>query len=295
VFTSIWMDPAFRALPLLAQHLYLFLLSQPDLSFAGVLPLRPQKWVRASSGHTAAKLGASLQVLESAAFVVSDTGTAELLVRSFVRRDAILRQPKLINPLTQALLQVESQRLRDVLSLELERALAEEPVNPRIRDAVAKLAENLKSQVDTLCHRVSDTLPHTLPDTHRSRSRSGVDVVDSGTGRDPVTARRPAQRAAAKGTRIPADFTVTVDMVAWAREHCPHADGRLQTEMFVNYWQAKSGQAATKVDWVATWRNWMLRAEQDAPHANGHRRPEPPVPASYDDRMEVRGGRNEVL
>jgi hypothetical protein len=63
-----------------------------------------------------------------------------------------------------------------------------------------------------------------------------------------------------RGCRIPADFTVTPEMVAWARDRCPQVDGKLETEKFVNHWQGKSGKDATKVDWPATWRNWMLGA-----------------------------------
>jgi hypothetical protein len=29
-------------------------------------------------------------------------------------------------------------------------------------------------------------------------------------------------------------------------------------EKFRNYWHAKSGSGATKLDWAATWRNWIL-------------------------------------
>lgn len=68
-----------------------------------------------------------------------------------------------------------------------------------------------------------------------------------------------------RGTRIPDDFTVTPAMVAWAREHTPHVDGRLETEKFIDYWQAKAGRDATKIDWVKTWRNWMRNAEERAP------------------------------
>ena len=29
----------------------------------------------------------------------------------------------------------------------------------------------------------------------------------------------------------------------------------------MNYWTAKTGSAAVKKDWAATWRNWMLSAQ----------------------------------
>jgi hypothetical protein len=74
----------------------------------------------------------------------------------------------------------------------------------------------------------------------------------------PLASARTA--AAKRGTRIPDDFTVSPEMVAWAVEHCPHVDGRTETQKFINYWTAKTGKDATKLDWPATWRNWMLGA-----------------------------------
>lgn len=80
-----------------------------------------------------------------------------------------------------------------------------------------------------------------------------------------------------RGCRIPDDFAVTPEMVTWAHRHAPHVDGRLQTAKFVDYWQAKAGKDATKLDWVATWRNWMRNAEEQAGryprNGNGHRVP----------------------
>src|SRR5262245_16277836 len=32
----------------------------------------------------------------------------------------------------------------------------------------------------------------------------------------------------------------------------------VESEKFRNYWTAKSGQGATKLDWGATWRNWVI-------------------------------------
>lgn len=83
---------------------------------------------------------------------------------------------------------------------------------------------------------------------------------------NPSTAAQapPKQR---RGTRVPDDFakSLTPGLVAWARRECPHVDGRRETERFMDYWQSKSGQGACKLDWIATWRNWMRTAEDRAP------------------------------
>lgn len=64
-----------------------------------------------------------------------------------------------------------------------------------------------------------------------------------------------------RGTRIQEDFEVTQPMQQWAATKAPGIDLGLETEKFINYWVAKSGRDATKVDWTATWRNWMLNAK----------------------------------
>ena len=68
-----------------------------------------------------------------------------------------------------------------------------------------------------------------------------------------------------RGTRIPDDFAVTPEMVAWARRRCPNVDGRTETEKFVNHWSNKPGRDALKLDWTKAWQNWMLTAEQQTP------------------------------
>lgn len=62
-----------------------------------------------------------------------------------------------------------------------------------------------------------------------------------------------------KGTRVPDPFVVTDEMAAWAEEHCPLVDWGAESQVFLDYWRAKPGAAGVKLDWPATWRNWMRR------------------------------------
>ena len=66
-----------------------------------------------------------------------------------------------------------------------------------------------------------------------------------------------------RGTRIPDDFAVTSEMAAWAAQNVPLVDTASETDRFRDYWAGVSGQRGTKLDWVATWRNWMRRADDD--------------------------------
>lgn len=90
-----------------------------------------------------------------------------------------------------------------------------------------------------------------------------------------------------RGTRIPDPFILTTEMKAWAASEVPGLDLIAHTREFVDYWRAESGAKASKVDWVATWRNWMRKAHRwNAPKTT---RPSP------DDRLRDGIDRGERL
>jgi hypothetical protein len=60
-----------------------------------------------------------------------------------------------------------------------------------------------------------------------------------------------------RGTRIPEPFMVSREMRDWAEERTPGVNVNTSTEKFVNYWRATT-RGATKNDWPATWRNWLI-------------------------------------
>lgn len=95
--------------------------------------------------------------------------------------------------------------------------------------------------------------PEVRPNTNgSSASPSPSPDVPNGT-----SASRPAKR----GSRLPDDFIVTVAMAQWARREAPNIVVTRETERFCDYWR---GCGKTKQDWVATWRNWMRKASDDA-------------------------------
>lgn len=62
-----------------------------------------------------------------------------------------------------------------------------------------------------------------------------------------------------RGTRLPSDWQLPDDWREWARLNFAHAsDAQISTEAdkFRDFWIAKAGAGATKLDWLATWRNW---------------------------------------
>ena len=122
ILTAIWRDEDFRALSIAGQHAYLLLATQPDISAAGVLPLSVKRWSTRAKDSTPEGIVAALKELQEHRFVVFDTVTEELLVRSFVRWDGGATNPKRRPVILRAAADVESPAIRRVLAAEFERA-----------------------------------------------------------------------------------------------------------------------------------------------------------------------------
>ena len=71
-----------------------------------------------------------------------------------------------------------------------------------------------------------------------------------------------SSRARARGTRLASDWLPPEEFVAWALHEQPTwTPQHVQRvgEMFRDYWTSKPGREGLKLDWLATWRNWVRR------------------------------------
>jgi hypothetical protein len=84
-------------------------------------------------------------------------------------------------------------------------------------------------------------------------------VIDISQDKPSVSKRK---QSALRGTRIPDPFLLTSEMRDWANERVPNIDITTETEKFVNYYRGLAGAKATKIDWIATWRHWLLNAKE---------------------------------
>lgn len=102
----------------------------------------------------------------------------------------------------------------------------------------------------------SATVPVGLPKPYRSPTEPlplGREVegeVEQGSGK--------------RATRIPPNFALTPEMLQYAAAKTPDVNVDIATEKFINHWTSASGSNASKRDWVATWRNWMLSDQERA-------------------------------
>lgn len=125
VFTSIWSNPDFTGLTERAQRLYLLILSQPNLSYAGVLPFTLKRWACLAADSTTKALERCLAELLTARFVLYDSTTDELMVRSFLRHDGVLKSPNLCRAMVRDYNAVLSKKIREAIAKEVPRPVPE--------------------------------------------------------------------------------------------------------------------------------------------------------------------------
>ena len=240
VLSSIWEDADFLALTQEQQRLYLFLISQPNLNHAGLLPLTLRRWARKAGGLTAANLDEHLAALASAQFIVLDDDTEELLIRSFVRNDGVWRMPKVMGAMVSGALEISSPTLRGALLAEMDRIpldeLSDEPskttrgTGPSIREQVAEHIEALRKAFQdtprppsgggsgTPSAPPSDTPPEGGP-KGSTRGRAGTHVraapaLSPSPAPTPAPSLSPAAAVAAERSQRERDHRAAAEAIA---------------------------------------------------------------------------------
>lgn len=107
-----------------------------------------------------------------------------------------------------------------------------------------------------------------VPDRGAIRGAIGGANPPDPTRPDPIREKETSNEVSQKkkrGTRIPEDFKITPELVAWAIDKAPNVNLEYETEKFIDYWTGRAGQAGVKLDWFGTWRNWMRKAQESAP------------------------------
>ncbi len=123
---AIWADDDWRDLSPLARYLYLTLLTSPTLSHCGVADWRPAR-IGALNGMDLDEVEANGSELIETLYLVVDHESEEALIRSFVRNDGLMKQPKMAVAMVSAHAAVASQEIRGVIIHELKRLREDYP------------------------------------------------------------------------------------------------------------------------------------------------------------------------
>ena len=110
----------------------------------------------------------------------------------------------------------------------------------------------------------SDT--HQIPVQERARAQGSLLANDDGG--------KPARSP--KATRIDPSWQPSEDARVFAGQHgMSDSEVNREADRFRDYWLAKAGKDAVKLDWSATWRNWIRRASETPTRSGGAVRAEP--------------------
>lgn len=123
---TIWSDDDFTDLSPEAQHLY-FVLKTSSLSYCGVGDWRPGRLAKRARGWTEEAVRAAAAELIERLYILVDESTEEVLVRSFIRHDEVLKQPTLAVSMANAHADIASPVLRRAVIHEIQRLKDEFP------------------------------------------------------------------------------------------------------------------------------------------------------------------------
>lgn len=152
---DIWSDDHFRNLTGPAQSLYFKLTSHPKLDYCGCVEFHPGRLAAMSKEMTADAVMIAAQELSDEFFCVFDQSTDEVLVRSFLRHDGVLQQPRLAVSATKAFGAIASNKIRAVIVHELQRFKRENPDlgawdKPQMKTVLKQNAVSVKETVTDL-------------------------------------------------------------------------------------------------------------------------------------------------
>lgn len=66
-----------------------------------------------------------------------------------------------------------------------------------------------------------------------------------------------------RATRLPDGWIPTPELRAAMTSECPDVDLALEHRKFTDHWKSQPGTKGTKLDWDATWRNWIRRSSKN--------------------------------
>lgn len=284
---DIWNDPEFRALPQAPQHLYLTLWTHPDLTYCGSMDWRPARLSGMAAQLAKEDVTRAAECLQARHFLVIDEGTEEVLIRSWIRFDGLMKQPRMAISCINAYGAMGSSVLRAAVVHELRKLREHSPDLPswsddrvlRILEHPATSAKTYPTPEDPFGDGFTPGVTHSvtppLPEVDPSVKGSVCTPSTPSPSPTPSSTTPTAGRSHVRATRIDPDFTTTDTMRAWAKDKgFDHLNLDAITEDFVDYWLPKAGKDATKTDWTRTWQRWVRKEA-----TNTFRRPPAPSDA----------------
>jgi len=236
---AIWSDDDWRDLSPLARYLYLTILTSPTLTHCGVADWRPAR-IGAVNGMSVDSIEESGDELTRGLYVVIDRDSEEVMIRSFLRNDGLMKQPKMAVAMASAHAGTASVAIRGVIVHEARRLHQD---FPDLKGWGADVARELlgKRSVD----------PSTYP--------LGKGFV-KGSVKGKAT---PNGEGSTKGSPTPSPTpTPNTSILSPSESGDPEADTSADTDAFQEFWDAYD-KKVKRADAEKKWAKAIKKADPD--------------------------------
>jgi hypothetical protein len=92
-----------------------------------------------------------------------------------------------------------------------------------------------------------------------------VAIPETETETEGETETKKRQKAL-RGSRLANDWVLPNDWEYWANKERPDLNAAQVADQFKDFWCSKAGKDAVKLDWLATWRNWVRNQKTAKPN-----------------------------
>jgi len=117
----------------------------------------------------------------------------------------------------------------------------------------------------------------------REKSTKREQVVDEAPpNQEPITINQEPKVKTQRGSRLPTDWTLPDEWADWAEKERPDLLVYKTAESFKDFWISKPGAGGVKLDWHATWRNWVRSQKQSFAKAQDLIHQTTPTPPNQD-------------
>jgi uncharacterized protein YdaU (DUF1376 family) len=123
--------------------------------------------------------------------------------------------------------------------------------NPKIKEFAEKDVYIQRFSDGTHNEYISTLKTHHLPMMGTSSTH------DATINQEPITINHKPIVKATKGSRLSTDFELPDSWTEFCQTERPDLNPQKVFDSFKDYWVAKAGAAGVKLDWQATWRNWV--------------------------------------
>lgn len=126
-------------------------------------------------------------------------------------------------------------------------------------------------------------------DADKARTEEGQKAPDCGAREREEKSNTSSLRSdVGRASRLPKDWSLPDDWRDWAKAERSDIDPIKTADQFRDYWTAKPGKDGRKVDWLATWRNWVRSQRAQQPIKTQHAFA-PPFQNRKDRQLETAG------